>query len=78
MSTKSKMPLRNKTEFQMFCIVISIPANFLLFIFSCFLTVGMMINKDWNFIYGVIAIVLFGLNTKSIMSLMDYPDDEER
>ncbi len=72
---KEKYPISNKTEFQAFCIVISIPLNFILFLVSCLVTLGMLLNKDWNFIYGVIGIFIFGINTKSIFSLMDYPDE---
>lgn len=75
MTKKYKYPLTNKTEFQMMCIVLSIPTNFILFIASCFATLGMLIGKDWNFIYGVLSTILFGMNIKSISSLMDYPDE---
>jgi len=71
---KSKLPLSNKTDFQIFCITLSVPINIIFFITSCFFTLGLMINKDWNFMYSVIGIIVFGMNTKSIFALMDYPD----
>jgi len=69
-----KLPLSNKTDFQAFCIVMAVPINFLLFIASLLVTIGLLFNRDWNFGYGILGIIVFGMNTKSILALMDYPD----
>lgn len=70
-----KYPLKNKTEFQVFCIIMSIPFNLLLFLVFIFYTIAMLLNRDWSFFYGILGIILFGINTKSIFSLMDYPEE---
>lgn len=70
-----KFPLKNKTEFQCMCIVLSIPLNLMLCIFSAFYTIACLANMDWNFGFGVLGVVIFGMNTKSIFALMDYPDN---
>ena len=72
---KEKLPLKNKTNFEVICIFLATGLNSMFFILSVISTIALIINRNWDFLYSVLGIILFGINTKSLFALMDYPTD---